>query len=92
MGRTKNAKACTMYKYKVINDNVTSYFTTQGELMNAYPHVNKSYIYRITNCPEKIVYRMKINIIKLDPPIAVHSMKIREIKFIVQEEEERRLV
>ena len=89
MGRTKNAKACTMYKYKVICDENTNYFTTQGKIMETYPHVNKSYIYRITNCPDKIVYPMKIKIIKLDPPIPVSSKTVREIRFINQEQEER---
>ena len=90
MGRTKNAKALSMYKYKVTCNNVTSYFKTQIEIKNEYPYLNKSYIYKILNCPEKVVFHRDIEISKLSPPIPVFSTKIREILFINQEEKEEK--
>lgn len=81
MGRTKGAFATSVYKYKLIRDNETTYYTTQTHMLRENPSFNKSFIFKMVKCPETLSYTRDVTIIKLDTPIPIH-LKVKNVKML----------
>ena len=86
MPRTKGAHATSLYKYKLIRDGKTTYYTSQAQMTREFPAYNKSFVYKMVNCPEKLTITRGVSIIKLKIPIQIH-IQIRNVIMLGEEEQ-----
>jgi hypothetical protein len=78
MPRTKGAHATSLYKYKLIRDGKTTYYTSQAQMTRDNPTFNKSFVFKMIKCPEKLTVTKGVSIFKLETPIPI-NIKVRNI-------------